>query len=119
VDNQPVIQVEPANPQVVYVPQYNPEAIWGAPAYPYPSMYYPPYYPTGGVVAASLLSFGVGIAVGSYFSGGWGNWGWGAHWGGGSFNSVNVNNNFFRQNNFRNANYTRAGVGTQPCRHNP
>jgi Protein of unknown function (DUF3300) len=119
VNNQPVIEVEPADPQVVYVPEYNPEAIWGTPAYPYPAMSYPPYYPTGGLVAAGLLSFGTGILLGSYFSGGWGNWGWGAHWGGRGFNAVNVNNDFFRQNNFRNANVSRAGAGTQPWRHNP
>jgi hypothetical protein len=121
VDDQTVIEVEPANPQVVYVPQYNPEAVWGASAYPYPAMSYPAYpaYSTGGVVAASLLSFGTGIAIGAIFSGGYGNWGWDAHWGGGSFNSVDVNNNFFRQNNFKNANYNRVGAGTQAWQHNP
>ncbi len=68
------IVIQPAQPQVVYVPTYNPTVVYGAPV---PMYYgYAPYYPsTGAVVAASVLSFGVGIAVGAAISGGWG-WGW-------------------------------------------
>ena len=33
---------EPSNPDVVYVPSYNPTVVYGQPAYPYPSMYCPP-----------------------------------------------------------------------------
>src|SRR5215831_9292931 len=40
-NGQSYITIQPASPEVVYVPQYNPEAVWGAAAYPYPSMYYP------------------------------------------------------------------------------
>ena len=35
-----IIKIEPANPQVVYVPTYNPTVVYGA--WPYPA--YPPYY---------------------------------------------------------------------------
>ena len=93
VDGQPAIIVQPANPEVVYVPTYDPAAVWGAaPAYyPYPSMAYP--------VGAGLVSFGVGVAVGALFNGccgyGWG-WGWGANWG--PRPSLYVNNNFFTHN---------------------
>jgi hypothetical protein len=43
-DNTKYIVIEPASPQVIYVPQYNPVVVYGAsPAiYPYPAMYYPP-----------------------------------------------------------------------------
>ena len=48
----PVIQIEPANPQVIYVPQYDPASIWGpALYYPYASWFYPPY--AGGFYLAS------------------------------------------------------------------
>src|SRR6266496_5726894 len=41
-----VIVVQQANPDVVYVPSYNPAVVYGAPAYPYPPIAYPPpgYY---------------------------------------------------------------------------
>src|SRR5437870_10223538 len=41
-----VIVVQQANPDVVYVPSYDPTVVYGAPAYPYPPIYYPPagYY---------------------------------------------------------------------------
>jgi hypothetical protein len=64
-----VVKIEPADPQVVYVPTYNPTVVYGA--WPYPA--YPPYYwyPPGYVATTSFLSFGVGVAVGSAL---WGDW---------------------------------------------
>jgi len=90
--SQQVIVIQPANPQVVYVPTYNPTVVYGA--WPYPS--YPPYsyYPPGYVAGTALLSFGVGMAVGSAL---WGNCNWG--WGHGH-NDINVNYNNY--NNFTN-----------------
>ena len=96
------IVIQPANPQVVYVPTYNPTAVYGG--WPYPA--YPPYayYPPGYVAGTALLSFGVGMAVGAAL------WG-GCHWGGGGWgggNSLTVNNNNF--NNFnRNTNNNWSG----------
>src|SRR5688500_8016362 len=43
VANEQVIVIEQADPDVVYVPAYDPFAIWGAPLYPYPPIYYPGY----------------------------------------------------------------------------
>ncbi|HVJ37763.1 MAG TPA: DUF3300 domain-containing protein [Stenotrophomonas sp.] len=67
------IIIEPADPQVVYVPSYNPSMVYGTWAYPsYPPYYYPPppyYYPGG-----ALLSFGIGMAVGGAL---WGDLNWG------------------------------------------
>jgi uncharacterized protein DUF3300 len=71
VNDKSVVVIEQANPSVVYVPSYNPVAVYGAPAYPYPSIYYPPYY-GGGAVAASAISWGVGVAMGAAWGGGWG-----------------------------------------------
>src|SRR5215471_810475 len=44
-----IITIQPTNPQVVYVPTYNPTVVYGAwpyPAYP-PYSYYPPGYVAG------------------------------------------------------------------------
>ena len=97
VEGQPTIMIQPTDPQMMYVPSYEPAAVYGAaPAYyPYPAV----AYPTGGVVAAAAISFGVGVAVGRLFNGccggGWG-WGWGCHWG--PRPALYVNNNFFTHN---------------------
>jgi hypothetical protein len=68
-----IIKIEPANPQVIYVPTYNPTVVYGS--WPYPA--YPPYayYPPG-YVASSMMWFGAGMAMGAAFSGAWG-YGWG------------------------------------------
>ena len=68
---QQVIVIEPTNPEVVYVPSYNPTVVYGTWPYPaYPPAYpYPPGYAFGG----ALLSFGVGMAVGAAV---WGNCNW-------------------------------------------
>jgi len=86
-----VIEIQPADPQVVYVPSYNPEYIWGPPAYGY----YPPlYYPEVGFG----FGFGPGIYIGSFFGGlGWGGWGWGPNWFG---CSIYANNYFFNRYGF-------------------
>ena len=91
VEQQRVIVIEQANPQVVYVPAYNPTVVYGAPVYPYPPIYYPP----PGAVA---VSFGVGIAMGAWMSGGWG---WGPTWGHSSSVYINNNNTFVRNENIR------------------
>jgi hypothetical protein len=101
-NGQNYIEIQPASPEVVYVPQYNPVAVWGpSPAYyPYPPIYYPPS--TGAIVAASAISFGAGLAVGAIWGGGgWGGWGWGCGWGSGN---VTINNNFIRNNHFNRVN---------------
>ena len=78
------IVIQPANPQVVYVPQYNPAVVYGAPVVV--PFYVPPPLP----VASVGLYFGTGITIGATFGGGgWGGgfgWGWHAwnvNWGGG------------------------------------
>jgi len=88
---QPAIVIQPANPDVIYVPVYDPAYVWGPPVVGY----YPPlYYPAFG------FGWGSGINLGLCFSswGGWGGWGWGPNWFG---RSVVVNNNFFHRYGFR------------------
>jgi hypothetical protein len=74
---QQIIVVQPANPQVVYVPTYNPTVVYGTP-------YNPPGYGTSDLVAASVISFTIGVAIGAAMSNSWG-WGyWGCGWRGGT-----------------------------------
>jgi hypothetical protein len=71
------IVVQPANPQVVYVPVYSPTVVYGRwwyPAYP-PVVIYP--YSPGAVIAAGIITFGIGIMVASVWNHGWGHWDWG------------------------------------------
>src|SRR5271165_1293879 len=99
------IVVEPANPEVVYVPAYDPWVVYGDPIvawpgwYPYPGIWYD----------SPFLWFGVGFGIGSF--GGWG-WGWG-HWGCDWHNrNVNYNHNHYysRSSTFYNRNsYYRVG----------
>lgn len=90
------IIIQPAQPEVVYVPQYNPTVVYGA--WPYPAYPPAPYYPPGYVAGTALLSFGVGVAVGAI----WNNNCWGhSNWNGGT---VNINNNFNRNTNINNIN---------------
>ena len=94
IENKSVIVVEQADPQVVYVPSYDPVVVYGPPVYPYPPIYYP-YYPAGYYAAGLAISFGVGVMMGAFWSGGWG---WGCGWGNNNIN-INNNNNFNRNSN--------------------
>jgi len=79
---QPIIDIEPSNPRVIYLPNYDPAYIWGPSLYyPYASWFYPPGY----------YGFGLGIQMGFYFGGGWGGWGWHPGWGG---HNIVVNSSF-------------------------
>ena len=82
---QTIVKIEPANPQVIYVPAYNPTVVYGAWSYPaYPPTYWPPYpayYP--GAALATGFAWGIGLAAaGAIFSN--------CNWGGGDVN-INVN----------------------------
>lgn len=115
----PAIVIQPANPDTVYVPAYNPNWAYGPwPYADYPPSYFPPtgygwggYYGGGGW--SSGFSFGLGFAVGGAFFGGWswgggwgGGWGWRGWggWGHNSYTTINVNRATSITNNF-NRNY--------------
>jgi hypothetical protein len=94
----PYIVIEPANPEVIYVPVYDPVWIWGPPLwYPYPHWWWPPRtFLTGGL----YFGFGGPIDLGFYFGAGWHGWGgWGWHPGWGN-RTVIVNNTFIHRYNF-------------------
>ncbi len=112
------IVIQPAQPEVVYVPTYNPTVVYGAPVAVYPG------YSTGALVATSLISFGVGIAVGAAMSNsccgwGWNSWGCGWHSSSVTYNrNVYVSNsnafvnrnNYYNRNNINNANINRNNI---------
>jgi hypothetical protein len=104
VESKTVVVIEQANPQVVYVPSYNPVVVYGPPIYPYPPIYYPPpsYYAAGAAIA-----FGVGVAIGASYHGGWG---WGCGWGHSNVN-ININNNYVSHYNRTNINTGNINTG--------
>ena len=114
VENKQVIIVQQASPEVVYVPSYNPTVVYGAPVYPYPPIAYPP---PGYYAAGMAISFGVGVAMGAFWSGGAG---WGCGWGGNNNVTINNNNNFVNNSNRQNINNANRGnrASTQPARGN-
>jgi len=111
VESKTVVVIEQANPEVVYVPSYNPVVVYGAPIYPYPVIYYPPPPPVG----AALIGFGVGLAIGAAWGGGWG---YGCGWGHNDVN-ININNNYIRHYNNTNVNNRMNISGNGTWQHNP
>jgi hypothetical protein len=106
IEGDKVILIQQANPQVVYVPSYDPMYVYGAPLYPYPPIYYPP---AGYYAAGMAISFGIGIAMGAFWGGGWG---WGCGWGGNNV-YINHNNNFNRNTNINGGNRNNIGGGNR------
>ncbi len=101
-----VIKIVPANPEVIYVPQYNPVTVVVSPGYPwgywptpYPVYYYP--YPPGAAFATGLIW---GAAIGAAWNGGR----WNTNWGGGD---ININ----RNTNINTGNINRGGAATRPA----
>jgi len=100
---QPIYEIVPVNPTVIYVPVYDPYYIWGAAAYyPYPRWYYPP--------RANHIYFNSGIYIDAYYGSGWygsawigpsytvwNNWGWRPAW---NTRTVVVNNVFIDNHHF-------------------
>jgi hypothetical protein len=85
------IVIEPADPEVVYVPAYDPWIVYGAPVVVWPGWYpYPGLY-----VEGPGVSFGVGFGIGFFAGFGWGWHGWGCDWG---HRTVIYNHNTFISN---------------------
>jgi uncharacterized membrane protein YgcG len=120
------IIIEPANPEMVYVPAYDPWLVYGDPIVAYPG-----WYPVPGIFfAGPVISFGIGFGVG-YFGGfGWGWHHWGCDWYGHrviynhntyiSHSRTIINrSNFghsFNHNNFNRANFNHGNAfrGNRP-----
>jgi hypothetical protein len=103
----PEIDIQPADPDEVYVPAYNPWAVYG-----YPIVAWPGWYPYPGIwFGGPYLSFGLGFGIGWY--GGFG-WGWG-HWGFDWHNHAVLFDHgryFSRSRTFYNrSNFYRGGAG--------
>ncbi len=64
VSNSDLIQIQPANPDTVYVPSYDPSYLYGGTPYPY---------------GAGLLTFGAGVALGTCFNDNYGAFNWANH----------------------------------------
>jgi hypothetical protein len=109
IETKEVIVIEPAKPEVIYVPSYSPTYVYGPPVYPYPPIYYPPYTP-----GAAFVGFSMGIMIGAAWGGAWGHCGWG-------HNDINVNvhNNYNRNANInRNTNVGANRGGGSSWQHN-
>ena len=85
------IIIQPADPQVIYVPQYNPTVVYGAPVAAYPG------YSGADLALTGVLAFGAGIAVAALISSsdGWGYNNWNTNWHGGN---VTYNKNVYVSN---------------------
>jgi Protein of unknown function (DUF3300) len=94
-NTQPAVQqtviISPAQPNTVYVPQYNPTTAYGAPV---PA---PAGYSGSDLLLTGVLAFGAGILLGSLINNGNNNWG--CNWGGGYNNHVVYNRNVYVSNN--------------------
>ena len=82
------ITIEPARPDVVYVPSYDPQRIYGEPVPVYPGYAYTPPvevapgYSRGQVAAAGAFTFGLGVVVGAALERhDWGWRSWDVNWG--------------------------------------
>ena len=111
--SESVIVIQPASPQVVYVPVYNPTIVYGAWWYPtYPPYYYPP--PPGSAFVAGVF-WGAAIASSTHY------WGWGnCNWHGGNvnidvnrYNNININKNQITSNTWQ---HNPANRGQVPYR---
>ncbi len=110
-NGQTVISIQPGNPDVWYVPNYNPAYIWGPPDWgAYPPLLYP------GIDVG--LGWYPGIDLGLWFGGwggwGWGGWGWSPDWFGGG---LYIDNSFFHRYGFRN--FGGGMMGRSEWMHNP
>jgi hypothetical protein len=103
------IEIEPAQPEEVYVPVYDPTVIYGPWWYPafLPFFFLPP----PGVVIGfhGGIGFGRGVAVGRAWGYAWGHWDWRNHY---------INVNIDRHINInRNINVSRTNIQTTRWQH--
>ena len=110
-EDGPDIDIEPAEPDVVYVPAYNPWLIYG-----YPIVAWPGWYPYPGIwFGGPYFSFGLGFGIGWFggFGWGWGHWGFDWHnryarFGGGRYFSQS--RTFYNRGNFSRGGGARGGA---------
>jgi uncharacterized membrane protein YgcG len=76
-NNQGYIQLAPTNSDVVYVPTYNPWAVYGQPVSPYPD--FSPVDAIGSVIGTAV-EYGLGFAVSAFTQTPFGLLSWGLDW---------------------------------------
>jgi hypothetical protein len=104
------ISIAPTDPDVYYVPIYDPSVVYGPWGWPDYEPFY--WYPPGYVIGAAVIGFGVGFFVGSAL---WCHYNW--HGGGVSinvvrFNQFNRTNIVAGRNGFTNWQFNAAHRGT-------
>jgi hypothetical protein len=77
-DNQGTIGIAPANPQMVYVPSYDPWTAYGDPVAPYPG--FSLLGAIGSWIGSGFMHFGPGVAMSAFLGTPWGWLGWGLDW---------------------------------------
>jgi hypothetical protein len=104
-NNGESIVIQPATTQVVYVPQYDPWLVYGAPLAVFPGWYpYPGLFLDGPGIA-----FGLGFGVGLFAGFGWGWHSWGFDWQGGGRVVYNHNTFYSHSTTIVNRNGFRSG----------
>ena len=114
----PNVDIQPADPDLVYVPAYNPAYVYG-----YPVGLWPGFYPWWGF-GGPYISFGFGFPISPFFGFGWGWHGWGIGWGfhGGVFfgghpwafrGGAFYNHAAFVHGNYRGFSSARGGYGAR------
>jgi hypothetical protein len=102
------IEIEPAQPEVVYVPVYDPTVIYGPWWYPaFPPFFFPP---PPGLIFVRGFGFWRGVTVGRAWGYAWGQWDWHHH-----YITVNIDRHI---NINRNININRTTIQTTRWRHN-
>jgi hypothetical protein len=105
------IDIDPAAPDEVYVPAYNPWLVYG-----YPVAAWPGWYPYPGIwFGGPYLSFGIGYPIGWYggFGWGWGHWGFDWH---GHYAVFDHGRYYSHSRTFYNrSGFYRGGVGRGPA----
>jgi hypothetical protein len=76
--DQGYVQLMPVNPQVVYVPTYNPWTVYGEQVSPYPG--FSLLGAVGSLLGASPINYGLGIAMSAFTQTPWGWLAWGLNW---------------------------------------
>ncbi|MFZ0309497.1 MAG: DUF3300 domain-containing protein [Candidatus Sulfotelmatobacter sp.] len=99
------IDIEPASPDEVYIPAYNPWGVYGGPVVAWPG-----WYPYPGIwFGGPYLNFGLGFGIGWYGGFGWGWNHWGFNWRGG-YGMYGGGRYYSRSNTFYNrGSYYRGG----------
>ncbi|HWS68192.1 MAG TPA: DUF3300 domain-containing protein [Steroidobacteraceae bacterium] len=85
-DGQTIV-IQPADPDVVYVPEYDPWNVYGEPL-----AFYPGWVGVPGAFVGPGIAFGLGVGVGVFGGFGWGWHHWGADWHG---REVTYNHNIY------------------------